>query len=122
MIGYLARRLAGALFVLVGLSLLLYGLFYLAPSDPAVLTCEERWDPRGRSVVAPALDDRPFLYLRERSIPPRYLTALGLVLLASVAFIRVGGGSFRPMFLVRSADDTQVSPRSWERNSRSPPR
>ncbi len=49
-------------------------------------------------VVEPAVDDRPFLYLQERSIPSRYLVALALVLLASIVLIRVGGGSFRPMF------------------------
>ncbi len=70
---------------------------FVASSDPTVLRCDERWDPRGRDVVAPAVDDRPFLYLQERSIPPRYLAALALVLLASVTFVRVGAGSFRRM-------------------------
>ena len=70
---------------------------FVASADPAVLRCEERWDPRNRSVVAPAVDDRPFLYLQERSIPTRYVVALVLVLLASIVFVRVGGGSFRPM-------------------------
>jgi hypothetical protein len=71
---------------------------FVASADPAVLRCEERWNPRGARVVEPATDDRPFIYLRERSIPARYLLALALVLLASVVFVRVGGGSFRPMF------------------------
>ena len=71
---------------------------FVASADPEVLRCRERWDPQDRSVVAPAVDDRPFLYLQERSIPSRYLVALALVLLASIVFIRVGGGSFRPMF------------------------
>lgn len=71
---------------------------FVASADPEVLRCEERWDPEDRSVVEPAVDDRPFLYLQERSIPSRYLVALALVLLASIVFIRVGGGSFRPMF------------------------
>lgn len=70
---------------------------FVASSDPSALRCEERWDPQDREVVEPAVDDRPFLYLRERSIPPMYLVALGLVLLASVAFVRVGSGSLRPM-------------------------
>jgi peptide/nickel transport system permease protein len=39
MIGLLVRRVAGAVLVLASLSVLLYGLFYLAPSDPAILTC-----------------------------------------------------------------------------------
>jgi hypothetical protein len=71
---------------------------FVASADPQVLRCEERWDPQDRSVVAPAVDDRPFLYLQERSIPSRYVVALALVLLASIVFIRLGGGSFRPMF------------------------
>jgi hypothetical protein len=71
---------------------------FVASADPTVLLCAERWDPRERSVVGPAVDDRPFLYLQEPSIPSRYLVALALVLLASIVFISVGGGSFRPMF------------------------
>ena len=70
---------------------------FVASTDPSVLRCEELWDPEDREVVEPAVDDRPFLYLRERSIPPMYLVALGLVLLASVVFVRVGSGSLRPM-------------------------
>jgi len=72
--------------------------FFVASVEAAVLRCEERWTPRGTPVVEPATDDRPFIYLRERSIPPRYLLALALVLIASIVFVRVGGGSFRPMF------------------------
>ena len=48
-------------------------------------------------MVEPAVDDRPFLYLHERSIPQRYVVAIGLILLASIVFVRVAGGSFRPM-------------------------
>jgi len=70
---------------------------FVASSDPSVLRCDERWDPQGRDVVEPAVDDRPFLYLQEPSIPPRYLIALAIVLLASAALVRVGGGSFRSM-------------------------
>lgn len=70
---------------------------FVASTDASVLRCEERWDPLDREIVEPAVDDRPFLYLRERSIPPMYLVALGLVLLASVVFVRVGSGSLRPM-------------------------
>lgn len=75
---------------------------FVASSDPTALRCEERWDPLGREVVEPAVDERPFVYLKERTIPTPYLGALALVLLASVLFVRVGVGSFRPM--VRYAD------------------
>jgi SAM-dependent methyltransferase len=75
---------------------------FVASSDPSALRCLSRWDPGDREVVEPAVDDRPFVYLKERAIPTRYLGALALVLLSSALFVRVGGGSFRPM--VRYAD------------------
>ncbi|MGP8000583.1 MAG: spermidine synthase [Streptosporangiaceae bacterium] len=49
------------------------------------------------SKVAPATDDHPFPYLLSNSIPSSYLWMLGLILLASVLFVRVGGGSLRRM-------------------------
>ncbi|MEV7087195.1 ABC transporter permease [Streptomyces sp. NPDC093085] len=39
---YLIKRLAGALLVLLVLSVVIYALFYLAPGDPARLSCGER--------------------------------------------------------------------------------
>jgi hypothetical protein len=71
---------------------------FVASPDPSSVRCESRWDPGRRAVVEPASDDRPFVYLRERAIPSRYVGALALILLASVLFVRFGGGSFRPMF------------------------
>ncbi|GIM96188.1 ABC transporter permease [Paractinoplanes toevensis] len=66
MIGYLARRLGGAVLVLFGLSLLLYGLFYLAPSDPAVLTCGKGCTPERLAEVRHAMgvDDPVFTQYR----------------------------------------------------------
>ncbi|GIF20127.1 peptide/nickel transport system permease protein [Actinoplanes tereljensis] len=55
MIGYLVRRLGGAVLVLFGLSLLLYGLFYLAPSDPAILTCGKGCTPERLAEVRHAM-------------------------------------------------------------------
>lgn len=55
MIGYLVRRVGGAVLVLFGLSLLLYGLFYLAPSDPAVLTCGKGCTPQRLADVRHAM-------------------------------------------------------------------
>ena len=43
----------------------------------------------------PASDDYPFLYLRSRSLPGFYLLAIGLILLASLALVRVTGGPLR---------------------------
>jgi SAM-dependent methyltransferase len=65
-------------------------------ADHAALRCGETWEPRGE-IVAPATDDRPFVYLRERSIPSRYLWTLALVLGASALLVRAAGGRFRSM-------------------------
>ncbi|MER8046973.1 ABC transporter permease [Streptomyces sp. NPDC094032] len=43
---YLLKRLAGAALVLLVLSVLVYGLFYLLPGDPARLACGERCNPQ----------------------------------------------------------------------------
>ena len=65
--------------------------------DRSAIHCQTTWDPGDREVVAPAVDDRPFLYLRNRAIPVRYLLAIALILLASALVVRFAGGSFRPM-------------------------
>jgi SAM-dependent methyltransferase len=70
----------------------------LVDAEPgSSLACETTWNPGGRSVVAPATDDRPFVYLRTRAIPSRYLWTLALVLLASAAPVRGLGGTLRTM-------------------------
>jgi SAM-dependent methyltransferase len=61
------------------------------------LRCSTVWDPDGRTVVAPTVDDRPFLYLRSRTIPGKYLATLFLVLLASLIGVSTAGGAFKPM-------------------------
>ncbi|MER5208437.1 ABC transporter permease [Streptomyces sp. NPDC002825] len=43
---YVLKRLAGAVFVLLALSVLVYALFYVAPGDPARLACGERCNPQ----------------------------------------------------------------------------
>lgn len=43
---YILKRLAGAVLVLLALSVLVYGLFYLVPGDPARLACGERCNPQ----------------------------------------------------------------------------
>ncbi|WP_225803472.1 ABC transporter permease [Streptomyces sp. NK15101] len=43
---YALKRLAGAAFVLLALSVLVYALFYVAPGDPARLACGERCNPQ----------------------------------------------------------------------------
>jgi hypothetical protein len=68
----------------------------IASSDPTALRCDASWQPAGE-VVAPATDDRPFVYLRERSIPGRYVWTIALVLAASAMLVRFAGGRFRAM-------------------------
>ncbi|AJF67155.1 ABC transporter permease [Streptomyces vietnamensis] len=46
MIRFVLKRLAGAVLVLLALSVLVYALFYLAPGDPARLACGERCNPQ----------------------------------------------------------------------------
>ncbi|MFE6784668.1 ABC transporter permease [Streptomyces sp. NPDC057680] len=43
---FVLKRLAGAVLVLLVLSVLVYSLFYLAPGDPARLACGERCNPQ----------------------------------------------------------------------------
>jgi hypothetical protein len=45
--------------------------------------------------LAPATDDHPFPYLPANAIPRPYLQMLGLILLASLLLVRLGGGSLR---------------------------
>ena len=58
--------------------------------------CQASWEPT-TTVVAPATDDYPFLYLEHREVPIFYLVSIGLILLASAAGVRVAGGPFRAM-------------------------
>jgi hypothetical protein len=51
----------------------------------------------GGIIPTPSTDDHPFLYLRDRSIPPLYLIVIALILLASAIGIRVFGGPYRSM-------------------------
>ncbi|MFD0477289.1 hypothetical protein ACFQ0B_60640 [Nonomuraea thailandensis] len=45
----------------------------------------------------PADDDRPFLYLKEGTIPPIYVITLGLILIVSLLAVRVVAGPYRRM-------------------------
>jgi SAM-dependent methyltransferase len=56
--------------------------------------CAQTWSPAG-TVAAPATDDHPFLYLRERTVPRRYVVTLVLILLASAVAVRGAGAPFR---------------------------
>jgi hypothetical protein len=54
--------------------------------------CERTWTPTSARTEV-ATDDRPFPYLRGRTIPRFYLVAIGLILLASIAIVRGSAGS-----------------------------
>jgi hypothetical protein len=64
--------------------------------DQGNVTCEQIWAPAGE-VIAPATDDRPFVYLKTPSIPTRYLWTLSLILLVSALGVRLAGGRFGAM-------------------------
>ncbi len=70
---------------------------FIDSADASALNCATRWDPAGRQVIAPAVDDRPFPYLKGRTIPSRYLLTVALILLASAIVVRLAGGEFRSM-------------------------
>ena len=52
---------------------------------------------RPPQVVAPATDDRPFVYLKGASLPGLYLVTLALILLSSLILVRGAGGPLRRM-------------------------
>lgn len=51
----------------------------------------------GEDIPVPSVDDHPFLYLKEASIPAIYLLLIALILAASLIAIRVVGGPLRQM-------------------------
>lgn len=50
--------------------------------------------PAVDSSVAPATDDKPFLYFRGHTLPSQYVLALALVLLLSLVLLRAAAGPF----------------------------
>ena len=58
--------------------------------------CADRYLPAG-TVIAPATDDRPFLYYQGGPIPAIYLWTLGGILLISLIAVRALGGPLRAM-------------------------
>ena len=58
--------------------------------------CGTAYVPAG-NVIAPATDDRPFLYFEGGSIPALYLWTLAGILLISLISVRALGGPFRKM-------------------------
>jgi hypothetical protein len=67
-----------------------------AALDESRQICGEDYVPAG-AVVAPATDDRPFLYYQGGPIPALYLGTLAGILLISVIAVRALGGPIREM-------------------------
>ncbi|MFI6318361.1 spermidine synthase [Nonomuraea sp. NPDC050556] len=63
---------------------------------PAGQRCASAWQPVA-GTPAPAIDDRPFLYMKDRTIPPLYLITLSLILIVSLLAVRVVAGPFQRM-------------------------
>ena len=92
---WLVDRLAGTLDDVFGHSPCLFQApeanqlaVMVAGLEPDDQICTSTWDRAAAvDVPPPATDDRPFLYLRDQSIPSLYVVALLLVLLASVGAV-----------------------------------
>lgn len=66
--------------------------------DDGTVDCPTNWVAGDAEAAAThATDDYPFLYLRQRSIPPLYLVALGLILAVSLVLVRWVAGPVRGM-------------------------
>jgi hypothetical protein len=65
-------------------------------ANPAAVHCSQVWR-RPASVVPPATDDHPFVYLDGNGIPGYYLLTLGMILLVSLLSVRAAGGALRKM-------------------------
>lgn len=68
-----------------------------ASVDATAINCPSTWSPGRRVVPAAATDDYPFLYLRDRGIPPLYLLTLALTVLAALLLVRMAAGPLRSM-------------------------
>jgi Spermine/spermidine synthase domain len=64
--------------------------------SPSALHCRAVWH-RPASLVPPATDDHPFVYLNGSYLPWIYRATLGLILLASVLLVRLASGPYRRM-------------------------
>src|SRR5438270_1286127 len=101
---WLVDRLAGTLRQVYGRAPCVdstghYGRLALLMASPslAALQCPTTWQPASSIVSAPATDDYPFLYLRDRTIPSFYVLTLALILLAAQLLVRLTAGTVRPM-------------------------
>ncbi|MFB9888690.1 spermine/spermidine synthase domain-containing protein [Planobispora takensis] len=66
----------------------------LAAGDQA---CGGEWAGASAQTPPPSGDDRPFLYLKDRTIPQIYVITLGLILLVSMLAVRAVAGPYTRM-------------------------
>ncbi|MFI7612584.1 spermidine synthase [Nonomuraea terrae] len=59
--------------------------------------CAAEWPGAAAGTPSPADDDRPFLYLKDATVPPIYLITLGLILAVSLIAVRLVAGPYRRM-------------------------
>jgi spermidine synthase len=69
----------------------------MVSASSTALQCPSVWHASSSTIPAPATDDYPFLYLRDRTIPGFYLLTLALILLAALALVRLTAGKLRAM-------------------------
>jgi SAM-dependent methyltransferase len=102
---WLVERLAGTLAGVFGRSPCVYSIGSQAQlavlvdsADPSALRCGPggTWQ-RPASVVPPATDDHPFVYLERNTIPGIYFLTLLLILAGSVVAVRAAAGPFSRM-------------------------
>jgi hypothetical protein len=73
-----------------------FSMLTVSPTASA-LNCGSHVWHKPASVVPPATDDHPFVYLKGGSIPSFYLVTLALILLASLLLVRMASGPMRRM-------------------------
>ena len=74
------------------------GLAVLTSSlDPAAARCARTWEPISGAPPEPVSDDYPFLYLKERTMPPLYAVLIGLILVVSLVAVRTVAGPLKAM-------------------------
>ena len=67
----------------------------ISAPDSTVIDCEGSTPVELSRAVAPATDDKPFLYLDPGRVPTIYVVAAALIVLMSIAGVRLFGGSLK---------------------------
>lgn len=70
-----------------------WAIVYTVSNNKNFLTCTPTWTPNGNSYEIPITDDRPFMYLSEKTLPPVYIFALSILLVAAFCLVKLMGVS-----------------------------